>query len=81
MKVQSIGHNSVRAQNNNYQYYGQTAFTSNSGVVYEGDYVKIPKEKYERDKFWKRVDYVALAGFLVYCLYQIFKKGGQPPSI
>ena len=80
MKIQALN-NRINFQNNKYNYSANPAFTSGGKVIDEGDYVKIPKEKYERDKFWKRVDYVVLAGFIAYCLYQIFKKGGHPPSV
>lgn len=54
-------------------------FGSCDHVICEDDYVKVPRKKYERDKFWRYIDYTAVASVIIYWLYKAFKNSGKPP--
>lgn len=54
-------------------------FGKSNEIVYEDDYVKIPKKKYERDKLLLYIlNGILLAG-IAKDLYSLFKNSGKPP--
>lgn len=48
-------------------------------VIDDGDYVKIPKEKYNREKFWNNVENALLSAYFLYLLIDLYLNRGKPP--
>ena len=66
-------------QSNTHYKNNQCSITYRSSkVIDEGDYVKIPKEKYKKDILWKYVDYTMVSSCVLYWLYKAFKYNGKP---
>lgn len=47
-------------------------FRAKCDIIDEGDYVKISKKKYERDKLWKYLDWTVAASMILYWIYKGF---------
>ncbi len=54
------------------------SFSSGGGVIDDGDYVKIPKKKYQRDKILGYIVNTLLTIDLIYTLCAAFGKGNNP---
>lgn len=67
MRVQCI-------QPNNLNKNFSNTFNAKKKIIYEDDYVKIPIEKYNRDKFWTYVDYTVIAIMLGHLIYTFCKQ-------
>lgn len=64
-------------QGNYLKSNNNTGFKSSNEIIYEDDYVKIPKEKYQRDKILGNILGVMLFIEMAYAIYKLFKS--KPP--
>lgn len=65
MKIGSITTYNI----NNTRINNCITFCKNKEIIDEGDYVRISKKKYNRDRFWKGVDIVILLSAITYWLF------------
>lgn len=75
MKIRRIEPNFI--YNKHCCLQSKLAFQSGSEVVDDGDYVKIPKKKYKRDKI---LENILTAILLIDLFWTIFKNKGKPPE-
>lgn len=54
------------------------SFSSNTEVIDDGYYVKIPKKKYQRDKILNYIVNGILTIDIIYSLCKVFGKGNKP---